>query len=288
MRRTRVLTIIFGGAVAAVSFSTVRAQQATRSANDAVYTTDQAKRGEALYADTCAACHDPKLIGGIAPPLAGNEFIGAWKEKTVGDLFTRIKNEMPPTASSTLTPEQTADVLSFILGANQFPAGATELAADATTLNDIHMAEPAAVAAPAAERPATEAPAAEAPVAEAPADAPAGGGGGLYGDAQSERGETVFKEICTMCHGSTLRGGVGPALAGPRFIVRWKDKGVADVFDKIKTTMPQSAPGTLTPEQAADVVAFILKSNKYPGGGAELTADSAPQKTAPLGEPPTK
>ena len=95
-------------------------------------------------------------------------------------------------------------------------------------------------------------------------------------------------DSCAACHGPMLGGDIGPALAGPRFVARWKDKGVAELFDKIKMTMPASAPGSLTPEQTADVVALILSSNHYPGGATELTAGAAPQKTAPLGDPPQK
>ena len=236
-----------------------------------VYTADQAKRGEMLYGDACASCHDPKLVGGIGPALAGKDFIGAWKDRTVGDVFTKIKVEMPLTAPGTLSSEQTADVVSFILSANQFPAGAAALAADATPLKEVHLGEPAAAGAPAA---------AGTPVG--------GGGGGVYADAQAKRGETVYAENCAACHGPTLGGDIGPALAGPRFAARWKDKNVADLFEKIQTTMPASAPGSLTPEQTADVVALVLSTNHYPSGATELTAATAPQKKAPLGEPPQK
>ena len=272
-------TILFGAALTAASFATLGAQQTTPSVNDGVYAADQAKRGESVYADSCVSCHGPNLTGGLGPALAGKDFIGAWKDRTVGDMFTKIEVEMLPLAPAPVTPEQVADVLSLILSANQFPAGATALAADATPLRDIHMAEPAAGG--------DAAPPAPAGGDVAPAAA-AGGGGGLYADAQAKQGEAVYKGICAECHGLNLRGAVGPAVAGPRFVARWKDKGVADVFDKIKTTMPQSAPGSLTPEQYADVLAFILSSNRYPGGAAELTADTAPQKTAPLGEPPPR
>src|SRR4029079_7736686 len=139
MRRTSVLTMIFGAALGVAMFPTVRAQ-APRSVTDGVYTADQAKRGEMLYAETCASCHDPKLIGGIGPALAGKDFIAAWKDKTVGDVFTKIKVEMPLTAPGPLSAYQTADVVSFILSANQFPAGAKALPADATPLKDIHLA----------------------------------------------------------------------------------------------------------------------------------------------------
>ena len=280
MRRRRVLTIIFGAALAVApffTFSTLLAQQGTRSAKDGVFTAEQAKRGELLYGDACAACHDPKLVGGIGPALAGKDFLGAWKDKPVAEVFTKIKVEMPLTAPGTLSPEQTADVVSFILSANQFPAGATALPTDATPLKDILIGE----AAPAGAAPSAAAPG-------GPGGNVSGGGGGLYADAQAKRGEAVYADNCAACHGPTLGGDIGPALAGPRFAARWKDKSVADVFEKIQTTMPASAPGSLTPEQTADVVALVLKTNHYPGGATELTAAAAPQKKTPLGEPPQK
>jgi len=279
MRRTSVLTIIFRatlGLGVVASFSTLAAQQGGRSVKDGVYTAEQAKRGEALYGDACAACHDPKLIGGIGPALAGKDFISAWKDKTVGDVFTKIKVEMPLTAPGTLSADQTADVVSFILSSNQFPAGTAALPADAAPLNDIHLADPGGASAAG-----TPAPSANA----APA---AGGGGGLYADAQAKRGQTVYTENCAACHGPTLGGDIGPALSGSRFAARWKDKSLAELFDKIQTTMPASAPGSLTPEQTADVVALVLSTNHYPGGSTELTAAAAPQKKTPLGEPPQK
>jgi mono/diheme cytochrome c family protein len=278
MKRTFVIAIIVSTALSVASYSTLRAQ-APASVTAGVYTAEQAKRGEALYADTCAACHDPKLIGGIGPALAGKDFIAAWKDKTVGDVFTKIKVEMPLTAPGTLSADQTADVVSFILSANQFPAGAKALPADATPLKDIHLADPGAAAG---------APAASAGGAAAGGAAAAGGGGGLYGDAQVKRGEMVYADTCAACHGPMLGGDIGPALAGPRFAARWKDKSVADLFEKISTTMPASAPGSLTPEQAADVLALVLSTNHYPGGAADLTAATAPQKKAPLGDPPQK
>ena len=42
----------------------VAAQEATRSVWDGVYTNDQAKRGEALYARECGSCHGDMLTGG--------------------------------------------------------------------------------------------------------------------------------------------------------------------------------------------------------------------------------
>jgi mono/diheme cytochrome c family protein len=281
MTRTNVLTIIFGVAVgvapfAPYSMSSTLVAQGTRSVKDGVYSAEQSKRGELLYADACAACHDPKLIGGIGPALAGKDFIGAWKDKTVGELFTKIKVEMPLTAPGTLSADQTADVVALILSANQFPVGATPLATDAVPLNEIHLAEPGAPSAAAT------------PGAAGTPGAATGGGGGLYADAQAKRAEAVYADNCAACHGPMLGGDIGPALAGPRFAARWKDKSVAELFDKIQTTMPASAPGSLMPAQTADLVALVLSTNHYPGGSTELTAAAAPQKKTPLGEPPQK
>jgi mono/diheme cytochrome c family protein len=281
MKRTTVLMIIVGAMFAGASFTTVGAQQ-SRTANDRIYAADQASRGATLYADTCAACHDPKLLGGIGPALAGKDFISAWKDKSVADVFTKIKVEMPLTAPGTLTADQTADVLSFILRENQFPAGTAPLATDAAPLKDIHISEPAGGAAAGSPS------ASSASSASGAGAAGAAAGGGLFADVQAKRGESVYTDNCTACHGATLGGDIGPALSGPRFAARWKDKGVAVLFEKIKTTMPASAPGSLTPEQTADVVAFILSTNHYPGGATELTADAAPQKKTPLGDPPQK
>ena len=50
-----------------------------------------------------------------------------------------------------------------------------------------------------------------------------------------------------------------PPLAGMDFLTNWTGKTVGDLYEKTQTTMPATAPGTLMPEQAADVLAFMLK-----------------------------
>ena len=150
MTRTTVLSIVLGTALAAAAFSSVRAQQpANRTVVDGVYAAEQAKRGESLYTESCAACHDATLVGGVGPALAGMEFIAGWKDKTVGELFETIKNTMPLTAPGTLTPAQTADAVAYILSFNKFPAGATELPADPAPLKAVKFAAPGAAPPPA-------------------------------------------------------------------------------------------------------------------------------------------
>src|SRR5579864_2535017 len=105
---------------------------------DGIYTNDQANRGKQLYADACASCHGPELTGGeMAPPLVGGDFTSDWNGLSVGDLFDRIRISMPQNAPGSLTGQQNADILAFMLQANKFPSGTTELAKDAMMLKGL-------------------------------------------------------------------------------------------------------------------------------------------------------
>jgi mono/diheme cytochrome c family protein len=42
--------------------------------------------------------------------------------------------------------------------------------------------------------------------------------------------------------------------------------------------MPADKPGTLKPEQAADVIAYLLQKASFPAGQTELPADAAALK----------
>lgn len=73
------------------------AANGNRTVWDGVYTEEQSRRGEAVYASACVLCHKPALTGaGIVPPLAGEEFLGRWNRKTAGDLFEQMRTSMPP------------------------------------------------------------------------------------------------------------------------------------------------------------------------------------------------
>jgi mono/diheme cytochrome c family protein len=107
---------------------------------------------------------------------------------------------------------------------------------------------------------------------------------GVYTAAQAMRGQAVFEMHCAACHGDMLEGLVGPPLAGDDFLAERDQQPVSDLFAKIHATMPADAPGSLEPQQVADVIAFILRANKFPAGGAELpTADTALKSIAFVG-----
>jgi S-disulfanyl-L-cysteine oxidoreductase SoxD len=125
---------VFGG----FSARGTLAAQATKSQWDKVYTEEQAKRGEALYAQYCAACHGPDLTGGeMAPGLTGGEFSSNWNDLSLGDLFERMRISMPQNAPGSLSRQQNADILAFVLAKSNFPAGTTELPTQTDALNGI-------------------------------------------------------------------------------------------------------------------------------------------------------
>jgi len=125
--------------LATVAF-VIRAQSTERSVWDGVYTVEQAKRGETLYANNCASCHGSALGGGeSAPALTGGEFFANWNGLTLGDLFDRIRVSMPADRPGKLSREQNADVLTFMLSVSQFPAGKTELEHQSEILKQIRF-----------------------------------------------------------------------------------------------------------------------------------------------------
>lgn len=116
------------------------AAQTTRSVWDGVYSQEQADRGKALYARECASCHGAELSGGEeAPPLTGAAFLADWNGLTLGDLFERIRVSMPEGKPGSLSRQTNADILAYLLAANQFPAGKSDLPTGAEFLRQIRF-----------------------------------------------------------------------------------------------------------------------------------------------------
>ena len=90
---------------------------------------------------------------------------------------------------------------------------------------------------------------------------------GVYTDEQAARGEMLYADRCGKCHGDTL-GGVeaAPALTGTTFYSNWEGEPLEALFDRIRTTMPQDKPGSMSRAQNADILAHILRVGGYPAG----------------------
>jgi mono/diheme cytochrome c family protein len=105
--------------------------------------------------------------------------------------------------------------------------------------------------------------------------------GGIYTAAQAERGAATFKASCTACH-DTAR------FTGDEFLAGWTGKSLHELFQHMSTTMPEDNPGSLKPQQYADVVAYFLKLNGYPAGKTELASAADGLKAIKFDKPAKK
>jgi alcohol dehydrogenase (cytochrome c) len=110
--------------------------------SNAVYTSDQASRGEEAYNQQCASCHKGDLSGGeYAPALTAAVFEYRWTNKTLDDLFQKIVTTMPQDKPGALDKGTYTDILTYILKANGYPAGQTPLDNKPVTLKNIRIAK---------------------------------------------------------------------------------------------------------------------------------------------------
>ncbi len=101
---------------------------------------------------------------------------------------------------------------------------------------------------------------------------------GVYTEDQASRGATAYQQNCGRCHGPNLGGTFEiPPLVG-RFVPYWSGSTLDVLVDYITHAMPLGRTGSLSPATNADITAFILKSNGFPAGAKELSAQSADQK----------
>jgi len=91
---------------------------------------------------------------------------------------------------------------------------------------------------------------------------------GVFTAQQATRGQQSFQRQCASCHAqSEFSGGVFQRI--------WLNRPVGDLYNVIATQMPMTAPGSLPPQEYADIVTYFLRQNGYPTGQSELAADRA-------------
>jgi mono/diheme cytochrome c family protein len=114
------------------------AQESPRTVWDGVYNQTQSQRGQALFLEHCSSCHGRDLEGlDMTPPLTGGAFTANWDGLTLGDLADRIRVSMPLNAPGTLSRQDTADIVAYILRFNEFPAGKDELSREVPVMKQI-------------------------------------------------------------------------------------------------------------------------------------------------------
>ena len=118
-------------ATARAAYAQETPADAQRTVWDGVYDEAQAERGRVQYAAACSGCHAPDLRGdNTSPSLVGQSFAFLWGGSTLGSLFERIQEGMPPDRPGTLPAQTYRDILAFVLRANSYPAGEQELEDD--------------------------------------------------------------------------------------------------------------------------------------------------------------
>jgi mono/diheme cytochrome c family protein len=103
-------------------------RQTSRTIWDGVYSADQAEKGRVVYETHCSRCHGAGLSGSAnVSALAGEAFVRNWGGDTLGGLFKTIRTTMPRNFPSSLSDDEYLDVITYILKANELPAGPTPI-----------------------------------------------------------------------------------------------------------------------------------------------------------------
>lgn len=78
---------------------------------------------------------------------------------------------------------------------------------------------------------------------------------------QAQSGADLYQRACAMCHGADLSGNFQtPSLKG-RLVASWAGIPLSRLTGYIQRAMPLMAPGTLSPEDATALVAFLMREN---------------------------
>jgi mono/diheme cytochrome c family protein len=97
-------------------------------------------------------------------------------------------------------------------------------------------------------------------------------GAAIYTNEQAERGSQVFGYRCITCHQRT-------DYANPDFRLKWNGQTAYALFERIRSSMPDTDPGSYGINEYQEVVAYILKMNGLPAGTASFAGDSVAKAT---------
>jgi len=292
-----------GTSASAASTETGSETTAARPSNpggpgDAINLTGDPKSGQQIFVTNCQNCHAAEGKGGIAnpgssdgtvPPLNPiDPTIANADYKTFAtnvDLFVEHGSTpegpspsvtMPPWGDKKLlTPQQIADVIAYVISLN--PVTNSSATAAPTPQGGVDIARPSN---------------------------PGGPGAALNLTGDATAGATVFAANCQLCHAAEGKGGItNPGSSDGTFPpLNPIDPTIANADPKVFAynvdlflehgstpggTNPTSMPPwgdkkLLTPQQIADVVAYVISLNPVasvtatPQGGAEVARPSNP------------
>ena len=254
------------------ALSIASATQTSPPPTDGLYTEAQASRGAPLYAKYCRACHGPQLTGTeFGPGITGAEFRARWQVRSVRELFDVVQTTMPLNSPGGLSAAENTDLVAFILSQAGFAAGRTDFVPGADS-------RPGVPSSTRSDEQTTQA-------------------AGWYSEAQAARGKTLFYRQCGLCHTSgdpTMektaaqpdRGWELGSTRSMRALPIQHYPTVYNLYQRIRDSMPGWDVDAATPSEKVDIVAYLLKSRRFPSGPTELPLDVEAMKKMPIGAVP--
>ena len=101
----------------------------------AVFTEEQARRGQRAFRRVCSDCH-------YTSEFKGPVFTDAWARRTARDLYRELRRTMPDDNPGGLPRQTYVDVMAYILELNGYPAGPDELPPDDEILGGVRLTPP--------------------------------------------------------------------------------------------------------------------------------------------------
>lgn len=95
-----------------------------------------------------------------------------------------------------------------------------------------------------------------------------------FTEEQAKAGQTRYRATCQICHGSSLANGqFGTPLRGAFFQDKWNGKSVGELLQLMMEKMPPDNVNSLSPEQGAELLAYIFSRNDMVAGNEALVGD---------------
>ena len=198
--------------------------------------------GMETFASTCAGCHGAEGEGARAPALIGPN-AGLAKYGDAQALYDYVHTRMPARNPGSLSEQQALELVAHLLLEDNVIEPDTVLGSD--SLSSISLA---------------------------PAEAPAAGAEPPASDLAAAGLET-FASTCAGCHGAEGEGARAPALIGPNAgLAKYGDAQA--LYDYVHTRMPARNPGSLSEQQALELVAHLLLEDNVIEPDTVLGSDS--------------
>ena len=91
---------------------------------------------------------------------------------------------------------------------------------------------------------------------------------------QVEKGQTLYRDTCQICHGNRLSNGqFGTPLRGSFFRKNWAGKTLGELVQHTWEKMPPDNVQSLSREQITNVLAFIFSRNDLTAGETAMSTD---------------